>query len=135
MMLQSLFSRPNRPWFVISRNLPMANTRADWLCFGAFPLLLPFSLRLHWPLATILSPLAAHHYPPPSARPAGSGRPQTLPRWLLLDTDDVLPKTERGPISTSDPSRFSMSPTQAIRADKSNRFYKFTARLPLTILS
>ena len=32
--------------------------------------------------------------------PAGSGRAQTFPRWLLLSTDRGLTEIERGPIST-----------------------------------
>ena len=46
-----------------------------------------------------------------------------------------LAKTERGPISTSGPSIFSMSPNQAIPADKSIRFSPLAAAQPLTILS
>ena len=48
--------------------------------------------------------LATNHYSPiprPTPGPAGSGRSQTLPRWLLPATDRRIAKTERGPISTS----------------------------------
>ena len=51
------------------------------------------------PLATVLPPPAPR--PPPG--PAGSGRAQTLPRWLLQPTAELV-KTERDPISTSTPS-------------------------------
>ncbi len=51
-------------------------------------------------LATVLPP----HAPRPTPGPAGSDRSQTLPRWLLPATDRRIAKTERGPISTSDPS-------------------------------
>ena len=41
--------------------------------------------------------------PRPTPGPAGSGRAQTLRRWLLPDTDSRTGKTERSPISTSTP--------------------------------
>ena len=62
------------------------------LCFGAFLSLPTFSLRLHWPLATILSPLATISRRPPG--PAGSGRAQTLPRWYCLPPTAELRKIE-----------------------------------------
>ena len=34
---------------------------------------------------------------PPSASPAGAGRAQTLPRWLLPDTDTRIVKDRTGP--------------------------------------
>ena len=58
-----------------------------------------FNFTGHWPLAT------DHHspVPRPTPGPAGSGRAQTLRRWLLPDTDSRTGKTERSPISTSTP--------------------------------
>jgi hypothetical protein len=38
----ALFAWSIPPWFVLSPNLPVTNTRAVWLCFGAF-LSPPFS--------------------------------------------------------------------------------------------
>ena len=70
--------------------------------FGAFLSLPTFSLRLHWPLATILSPLATISRRPPG--PAGSGRAQTLPRWLLPATDCRIAKDRMGLIWPSGPS-------------------------------
>jgi len=46
----------------------MANTRADWLRFGAFLSLPGVARRLHWPVATRLSPLATRHTPRPARR-------------------------------------------------------------------
>src|SRR5271157_871144 len=53
------------------------------------------------PLATVRPPHAPRRRPP---EPARSGRTRTLPRWLLPATYREFPKTERGPISTSEPS-------------------------------
>ena len=53
------------------------------------------------PPATVRPPHTPRRRPP---EPARSGRTRTLPRWLLLATDREFPKTERGPISTSEPS-------------------------------
>ena len=30
------FSRPNRPWFVLSHNMPTINATSNWLCSGTF---------------------------------------------------------------------------------------------------
>ena len=68
----------------------------------AFLSLPTFSLRLQWPLATILSPLATISCRPPG--PAGSGRAQTLPRWLLPATDCRIAKDRMGLIWPSGPS-------------------------------
>src|SRR5208337_4118310 len=62
--------------------------RANWPCSVTFPLLrdLPALHSLatdHWPLATV---------PSPHASPAGSGRVQALPRWLLPSTDSRIGK-------------------------------------------
>jgi len=66
------FARSIPPWFVLSYNLPMTNTRAIWLRSGALltPLLSPhlplFNLTGHWPLFP-------RHLPPepPSAGTSG----------------------------------------------------------------
>ena len=65
-----LFSGSIPPWFVLSNNLSTTNTRAIWLCFGAFLSPPASSLQLHGPLAT------DHHSPVPRStpEPAGSGR-------------------------------------------------------------
>jgi len=73
-----------------------------------------------WPLFSHPTPHAPR--PTPHTPPAGSGRARTLPPWYCLTPTAELPKTERGPISTSGPSICSMSQNQAIRADKSIRF-------------
>ncbi len=60
--------------------------------------------------------------------PAGSGRAQTFPRWLLPSTDRGLTEIERGPISTiglpyyddRPPLLFSMSPNRATASGKSS---------------
>ena len=70
--------------------------------FGRFSITANFSLRLHWPLATILSSLATISCRPPG--PAGSGRAQTLPRWLLPATDCRIAKDRMGLIWPSGPS-------------------------------
>ncbi len=72
-----------------------------------------------------------HWSPAPSFTtpgPAGSGRAQTFPRWLLPSTDRGLTEIERGPISTiglpyyddRPPLLFSMSPNRATASGKSN---------------
>ena len=87
-----LFSGSIPPWFVLSNNLSTTNTRAIWLCFGAFLSPPASSHQFHWPLAT------DHHSPVPRSTPgpAGSGRAQTLPRWLLPDTDRRIAKDRMG---------------------------------------
>ena len=89
-------------------------------------------LRIHWPQATVLSLLP--HQRGQVVRGlfrAGYCHPPT----------SELSKTERGPISTSGPSIFSMSPkcsmlpNQAISSDKSIRFSPLAAARPLTIRS
>jgi len=57
----ALFSGSISPWFVLSNNLAMTNTRAIWLCFGAFLSPPASSLQFHWSLAT--------GYWPPFSRP------------------------------------------------------------------
>ncbi len=62
-------------------------------------------------------PLFSH--PTPHARPAGSGRARP-PRWLLPATDRRIDKDRTGPDLDDWPLFVSMSPKQAIRADKIN---------------
>ncbi len=95
-----LFSGSIPPWFVLSNNLSTINTRAIWLCFGTFLSPPAPSLRIHWPLATDhCSRATDHHSPVPRSTPvpAGSGRAQTLHRWLLPDTDRRFVKDRTGP--------------------------------------
>ncbi len=67
--------------------------------------------------------------------PAGSGPAQTLPHWRCLTPTADLAKIERGPISTNGAAIFSMSPNQAIPAERSIRFAPLAAAQPLNILS
>jgi len=76
-------------WFVLSCNLQTTNSRAIWLRSGTFLSPAAPSLQIHWP---------------PTAGPAGSGNAQTLPRWLLPDTDRRIAKDRMGPIWPSGPS-------------------------------
>ena len=80
------------PLFVLSHSLPMINTTGKLASFGRFSITANFSLRLHWPLATILSPLATISCRPPG--PAGSGRAQTLPAGYCLPPTAELRKIE-----------------------------------------
>jgi len=97
------FSGSLPPWLVLSHNMPMINTAGKLASFWRFSLTAS-SLSSHslatdyWPLATVLMPLAtvlSLHADPP--RPAGSGRAQTLPRWLLPSTDRRIGKDRTGP--------------------------------------
>jgi len=63
----------------------------------------------------LFSPCPTPHH----AREAGSGRAQTLPRWLLPDTDSRIDKDRIKPNLEERPSIFSMSPNQTICSDKS----------------
>jgi len=124
-----LFACPIPPWFVLSNNLLTTNTRAIWLCFGAFLSPPASSLQFHWLLTTIL----------PSHAPRRNQRGQVVRRpsstgYCLTPTGD-LSKTERSPISTNGHSIFSISPNQAIPAEKSIRCSLLAAAGPLTILS
>ena len=69
-----LFSSSIPPWFVLSSNLSTTNTRAIWLCFGAFLSPPVPSLRIQRPLATgHCSRATDHHSPVPrSTRHAGT---------------------------------------------------------------
>jgi len=57
----------------------------------------------------------------PAPGPAGSGRAQTLPRWLLHPTDCRIPRDRTGPDLDERPLYFSMSQNRAIVAEKSMR--------------
>ncbi len=96
-----------------------------------------FDFTGHWLLVTdhFSRPTPSRHpsYLPPG--PAGSGRAQTLPRWLLHATDRPIGKGRTGPDLDERLSIFSMSPDQAIPADKLIRFFPLAAAQPLTILS
>ena len=69
-----------------------------------------FSLRAEGCTHFLAPPTRAWHPRPPghwspapsstTPGPAGSGRAQTFPRWLLPSTDRGLTEIERGPIST-----------------------------------
>src|SRR5208283_487039 len=61
--------------------------------------------------------------------------PNALQVEKMLRITPELAKTERGPISMSGPSTFSMSPNRATLAEKSNRFSSLAAAQPLNILS
>src|SRR5271157_4729800 len=63
--------------------------------------LAPFGFTDDWPLSFRFTPHAPRR---PPLGPAGSGRAQTLPRWLLPATDRPIAKNRTGPISTSGPS-------------------------------
>src|SRR5208337_3358827 len=67
--------------------------------------------------------------------PAGSDVRRPFPAGYCLTPTDELAKTERGPISMSDPSTLSMSPNQATLAEKSVRLSSLAAAQPLNILS
>src|SRR5271157_4891614 len=82
-----LFSCSIPPWFVLSNNLSTINTRAIWLCLGAFLSSPASSVQFHWPLFSLYPPLATRHSPLP---------PTTLPRWLLPDTDTRFVKDRTG---------------------------------------
>jgi hypothetical protein len=130
-----LFACPIPLWFVLSCNLPTTSARAIWLCFGAFLSPPAPCLRLHGALTTgrySHTPRSTRLHPPV---PAGSGRAQTLPRWLLPDTDRRIGKNRTGPDLDERPSIFSMSPNRAIPLDKSNFSSPLAAAQALTILS
>ena len=102
----------------ISPNVPVPNTQSIWLRFRAI-----FSHRRPPPFGftgTVLLAIAPR--PTPHAAPAGSGRTQILPRWLLPDTHRRIQKDLMGPDLDERPLYFSMSPNQAIPEGKSIRF-------------
>jgi len=119
------------PLFVLSHSMPMINTTSKLASFWRFSVTagsLPSDS-----LATLLSPHAPRS--PPHAPPAGSGRARTLPAGYCHPPTAELRKTERGPISRSSPSIFTMSPSQAIAAEKSIRFSPLAVARPSTIRS
>ena len=73
----------------------------------------------HAPRLTLHAPRLTLH-----ASPAGSGRAQTFPRWLLPSTDPRIDKDRTGPDLDERPVYFSMSPNRAIASGKS----KFSMR-------
>jgi hypothetical protein len=99
---------PSGPQIIAESGMgcPLLGTRETWVVSTV-------------PLVTVLPPYAPRRCPP---GPAGSGREQTLPRWLLPDTNRRFVKDPTGPDLNERSLYSSMSPTQAIRADKSNPF-------------
>ncbi len=93
-----------------------------------------FNFTDNWPLSsrpTLHAPRLTLH-----ARSAGSGRAQTLPRWLLPATDRRIVKDRTGPdlderpLFVSMSPKFSMLPNQAISSDKSICFSPLAAARP-----
>ncbi len=115
---------PIPPWFVVSFALSTTSTRANWLRSGAFLSPRAPPLRIHWPLFFCSTP----HSGTSGVRSCADHPP---PGYCLTPTSE-LTKTERDPILTSGPSIFSMSPNQAIAADKINLFLPTRRRQPLT---
>jgi len=68
---------------------------------------------------------------PPSAGTSGAGVEQTLRRWLLPDTNRRFVKDPTGPDLNERSLYSSISPTQAIPADKSIRFFPTRCRTTL----
>ncbi len=118
------FFRPILPSFVLSINVPMTNTRANWLRFGAF---------LSPPARFLMLSLHA----PPRRDQRDQVRAQTLPHWLPPDTDRRPPNCQK----PNDPDLderlfyFSMSRNQAIFKDKIICSSPLAAAQPLIILS
>jgi len=99
-----VFSDSLPPWLVLSHNAPMINatdTASKLALFCHFSLA-PRSPRVAFAdhVATVLSLPA----PCSTPRPAGSGRAQTLTRWLLPATANLIDKERTGPNSTIEPS-------------------------------
>jgi hypothetical protein len=65
------------------------------------------------------APIPTPHTPRPTTPgPADSDRAQTLPRWLLPDTNIRIGKDRTGPISTSGPTISNMARNRAIPTEK-----------------
>ena len=96
---------------------PLLGTRETWVVSTV-------------PLATVLPPHAPRSTPH-DAGPAGSGRGQTLPRWLLPDTNPRFVKERTGPDLNEHPLYFSMSPNRAIPAENSKFSSPLAAVQPL----
>src|SRR5208282_2655642 len=112
------FSGSIPPLFVLSPNMPMTNTRAIWLRFGAFLSPPAPSHRIYWPLC--FRPTLDASRPTPDQRGQVVRR---APRWLLPDTNRRFVKDRTEPDRDERPLYFSMSPNRAIAADKSIRFF------------
>ena len=97
-----LFSCSIPPWFVLSNNLSTTNTRAIWLCFGAFLSPPASSAQFHWPRYWLLTTILPSHAPRRNQRGQVVRRPSST-GYCLTPTAD-LSNTERGPISTNDHS-------------------------------
>jgi hypothetical protein len=93
------FSCSIPPSFVVSRNVLMINTRANWLRFGAFLSLLPLSLQFHWPLFfrhwQLFSDLTPH-VPPSTPVQRGQALRRPSPAGYCLTPTAELAKIERG---------------------------------------
>ncbi len=133
------FACPIPPRFVLSCNLPTTNTRAIWLRSGAFLSPPAPSLQIHWPLATILSPLATR----PTSHATRAAVRQTSGVRSWADPPPLATACHRPPNCQGvvrDRSRRAAplshySPNQAIPADKSIRSSPLAAAHPLTVLS
>ena len=115
----ALFSCSISPFRVLSANQTMTNAKANWLRFGAFLSPSARLLRLQRSQVTRLPPLATIF--PLSARPAGSACRPTPAGYCLPQTAG-LPKTERGPISTSTPSLYQYVTEPGDSCGKNNPF-------------
>jgi|SRR5271157_2802688 len=120
------FSGSIPPWLVLTNNLSTTNTRAIWLCSGAFLSPPARFLRIHWPLSS----RSTLHAPRPTPGPAGSGRAWTLPRWLLPDTDNRIGKDRMGTDHDERSLSFSMAPNRVILTEKSIRLSALAALGP-----
>src|SRR5208283_4920354 len=85
-----------------------------------------------WPLFSRPTPPAPR---PTTPRPAGSGRAQTLPRWLLPATDHRIGKDRTGPDLDERPYYFSMRQARRFLRTKSTYSSPLVAAQPLTIPS
>ena len=102
------FSCSIPPLFVLSHSLPMVNTMGKLALFWRFSITVVSASSIslgtgHCSRATDttrhtpLPPDSLATVLPPSASPAGSGGAQTLPRWLLPDTDHRIANYRTGP--------------------------------------
>ena len=95
-----------------------ANPRSD--AQGATHSLIPRNLSPNIHLENIL---------PPHARRRPDQRAQTLPRWLLPETDNRIGKDGTGPDRNERSPSFSMTPNRAIRTAESRFFPRSPPRL------
>jgi len=72
----------------------------------------------------LLTTILPSHTPRPTPGPAGSGRAQTLPRWLLPDTDSRIGKDRTGP------DRDERSPPISV-CHRNGRFLRTNLTFPL----